>query len=104
MCEHESTQDAKVGINLAIMSGPNDGAVFSLAQEQFVVGNCPGAQIPIEYDPDVPPEGMTVYIKGSEVVFEDRTTGNRETKSLGELFLLGQTWVAIYRETGKGEG
>ena len=101
MCKQESTQGAKRGINIAIMSGPNDGAVFPLTQEQFVVGNCPGAQIPIEYDPDVPPEGMTVYIKGSEVVFEDRTTGNRETKNLGELFLLGQTWVAVYREREK---
>jgi len=104
MCEHESAQDVKGGINLAIMSGPNDGAVFPLTQEQFVVGNCPGAQIPIEYDSDVPPEGMTVYIKESEVVFEDRTTGNRETKNLGDLFLLGQTWVAIHRETGKKKG
>ena len=104
MCEHKSTQNARGSINLVIMSGPNDGAVFPLAQEQFVVGNCPGAQIPIEYDPDVPPEGMTVYIKESKVVFENRTTGNRETKSLGELFLLGQTWVAVYRETGKGAG
>jgi len=100
MCEHGSAQDAKGGINLAIMSGPNDGTVFLLTQEQFVVGNCPGAQIPIEYDPDVPAEGMTIYVKGSEVVLEDRTTGNRETKNLGDLFLLGQTWMAVFRKEG----
>lgn len=104
MCEHESTKDAKSGINLAIMSGPDDGEVFRITQEQFAVGNSPEAQIQIDYDPDLPPEGITICVNGSEVALEDGSAGNREIKKFGEVFLLGQTWVAVYRETERQEG
>lgn len=90
-------------INIMIMSGPDDGATFPLEGEQVLIGSSSKAQVQIKYDPNVPPQGIQVYLEEEEVVFENRSTGEKATQSFGELYLVGQTWVAVYREKRKGD-
>lgn len=89
--------------NIMIMSGPDDGATFPLEGDQALMGSLPEAEVQIRYDPNVPPQGIQVYLKENEVIFEDRSTGERVTRDFGELYLVGQTWVAVYREEEKAK-
>jgi hypothetical protein len=85
-----------------IMSGPDDGAVFSIESDQFLIGNLPEAQVQIKYDLNVPPQGVKAHLKEKEVIFENRSTGQKVTRSFGEPYQVGQTWVAVFREEGGG--
>ena len=84
--------------NITIMSGPDDGATFPVEGHQILIGNSPEAEVQIKYDPNIPPQGVRVYLKEKEVLFEDQTTGERVTRGFGELYLIGQTWVAVHQE------
>jgi len=86
------------GVSLMIMSGPDDGAVFPLEGDQVLIGPSPEAQAPIKYDPNVSPQGIRAYLKEKEVVFEDLASGEKESRGFGELYLVGQTWVAVHQE------
>jgi hypothetical protein len=90
-------------VKLAVMNGPDDGTEFALEQEQFVISASPEAHVQIHYDPAVPPGGVVVHIRSRDVVFEDPMTNHREQRLFGDLYTVGQTLIAIYRDEAESE-
>lgn len=101
MPEEKDLEKAGPAFTLAILSGPDDGAVFALDGDQVLMGSAPEAKVRIQYDPNVPPEGIQVYLQEKGVVFENRATGLKESRGFGEPYLAGQTWVAVFQVLGK---
>lgn len=101
MPEEKDLEKARLAFTLAILSGPDDGVVFPFEGDQILMGSAPEAKVQIQYDPEVPLEGIQVYLKGKEVIFEDRATGRKESREFGEPYLVGQTWVAVFQVVGK---
>jgi hypothetical protein len=94
----EASGTDMLSARLVIMNGPDDGAEFALEQEQSLISASPEAHVRIQHDPDVPPDGIVVHITSRDVTFENPVTSDREQKAFGDLYTIGQTVIAIYRE------
>ena len=90
--------------NLVVMSGPDDGAIFELNDTKVLIGDSPECQVVIHYDPQLPPDGVEMRIQGNSLIFKDKANGKEGIGKFGELYQVGQTWIAVYRSQEEGGG
>lgn len=74
---------------LELLSGPGDGEVLPLNEKEIVLGPVSGALLRLEYDPQVPREGVRIRLLENGVEVGSRTV------LYGEPFQVGQTWMRI---------
>lgn len=90
-----------MSVYVEILSGPRDGFIKEIADEegQVLVGNnteIPNVSMIVDDDPHFPEAGVRLQLQESGIrVADDNRVSDRE---YGEHFQLGQTWLRVWHD------